>query len=121
MKSKTFGQSLIESMKEGLEALRSGKELRTTLHLELPQAPAIMGKQVQSIRTELGLTQKQFSGLIMVSPKTVQSWEQGIRVPSGAALRVMQILKDPSMLDPILKFRSSAGKGKLRPNRRTSI
>lgn len=48
---------------------------------------------VKKIRSDTGLSQKQFSELIRVSIKTLQNWEQGRRQPQGPALALLKILK----------------------------
>jgi putative transcriptional regulator len=40
------------------------------------------------------MSQTVFARLINVSPKTVQSWEQGQRIPSQAAQRMLQVLQE---------------------------
>jgi putative transcriptional regulator len=45
------------------------------------------------------LSQSVFAQVLNVSTKTVQSWEQGQRKPSQAALRLIQVFRqDPSGL-----------------------
>ena len=53
----------------------------------------------KAIRENLGLSQKAFAGLLCVSIKTLQNWEQGRREPTGAAVRLLQIAaKHPDIL-----------------------
>lgn len=42
-------------------------------------------------RQRLGLSQAQFAGLLGVSVRTFQDWEQGRREPSGAAKTLLRI------------------------------
>lgn len=42
-------------------------------------------------RQRLGLSQAQFAGLLGVSVRTFQDWEQGRREPSGAARTLLRI------------------------------
>ena len=44
------------------------------------------------IRERLGLSQAEFSRRIHVSLETVRNWEQGKRVPSGAARSLLKVL-----------------------------
>lgn len=45
---------------------------------------------------KLGLTQKEFSGMIGVSIKTLQNWEQGRREPEGPAKALLRVVeKEP--------------------------
>ena len=51
---------------------------------------------VKALRERLGLTQNQFSGMIGVSIKTLQNWEQGWRKPEGPAKALLRVVeKEP--------------------------
>jgi len=52
---------------------------------------------VKRLRRTLKCSQSSFAKLLNISIKTVQSWESGRRVPSQAALRLLQIFDDPRM------------------------
>lgn len=46
-----------------------------------------------------GLSQAQYAGLLGISTRTLQQWEQGRRVPTGAARTLLKIVaKHPHML-----------------------
>lgn len=47
---------------------------------------------VAEIREKTGLTQSRFAELLGVSVRTLQEWEQGRRVPSGAARTLLLIV-----------------------------
>ena len=42
-------------------------------------------------RLKSGLTQEQFAGLLGVSKRTLEQWEQGRREPSGAAKTLLRV------------------------------
>jgi putative transcriptional regulator len=46
---------------------------------------------VAEIRQKTGLSQSKFASLLGVSVRTLQDWEQGRRVPSGAARTLLLI------------------------------
>ena len=47
----------------------------------------------------LNVSQPVFAGLLYVAKDTVAKWEQGIRKPSGSALRLLEIAeKQPQVL-----------------------
>ena len=54
---------------------------------------------VSSIRDRTGLSQTRFAQLLGVSVRTLQDWEQGRRVPSGAARTLLTIAaKNPRVM-----------------------
>ena len=54
---------------------------------------------IARIRTETRLSQARFARLLGVSVRTLQDWEQGRRVPSGAARTLLLIAaKNPRAL-----------------------
>ena len=42
---------------------------------------------------ELDMSQAVFPRVLNISPKTVQSWEQGLRQPTQAALRLLEVIE----------------------------
>ena len=53
---------------------------------------------VQAIRAELNVSQKELAKAMDVSIDTVKSWEQGRRNPTGLASKVLMLLaKDPTL------------------------
>lgn len=44
------------------------------------------------------MSQSVFARLLMVSTKTVQSWEQGVRNPMHSSLRLIQFIENPDLL-----------------------
>jgi putative transcriptional regulator len=84
---------LFERLKQGLEegiAHTSGElSLRTITVPEAP--PEIDGKTVAALRTQAEMSQAVFARVLNVSTKTVQSWEQGVRTPSDASRRLLQL------------------------------
>lgn len=54
---------------------------------------------VAAIREKTGLSQARFAELLGVSVRTLQDWEQGRRMPSGAARTLLTIAaKNPQVL-----------------------
>lgn len=52
--------------------------------------------EVKAIREKVGLSQTRFAGLIGVSKRTLENWEQGRRHPTGPARALLRLLeKDP--------------------------
>jgi putative transcriptional regulator len=97
MSDETFSE-LTESLTEALQHARGERsDLRTTT-LPAPP-PSLSKKQIVELRRRLSCSQSVFAAVLNVSVKTVQAWEQGSRVPSDAALRLLSIVdKHPEVL-----------------------
>ncbi len=83
MSKRDIGQEILEGIQEIKAHKAGGKELRTHT-LKEPAPP-------QVIRAKLKLSQAAFAGLMGVSVRTVQDWEQGRRKPSGPAAALLRI------------------------------
>ena len=68
---------------EILQGIRDLKQGKTGRVLNVPP--------VADIRQKTGLSQSKFASLLGVSVRTLQDWEQGRRVPSGAARTLLLI------------------------------
>jgi putative transcriptional regulator len=78
----------------GLEILEGIRELKRGEHGRVLNVPS-----VATIRENTGLSQSRFAELLGVSVRTLQEWEQGRRVPSGAARTLLIIAaKNPRAL-----------------------
>ena len=74
-------------------AYEHGKDvnLRTT---EIPSPPKpLKPAEIRKIRLALNASQALFARFLNVSPNTVESWEQGVRQPDQAALKLLTIAK----------------------------
>ncbi|MCI0391337.1 MAG: type II toxin-antitoxin system MqsA family antitoxin [Acidobacteria bacterium] len=80
------------SLEQAIQHARGERhDLRTTV---LPAPPKPMKKQeIVKLRQRLNLSQAVFASVLNVSVKTVQAWEQGLRQPSDAALKLLTIAK----------------------------
>ena len=78
----------------GLEILDGLREIKRGEHGRVVNVPSI-----RAIRERTGLSQSRFAQLLGVSVRTLQDWEQGRRVPSGAARTLLLIAeKNPKAL-----------------------
>ena len=96
---------LFDRLKKGLRdsaAYSRGElNLRTTA-LPAPPPPA-SAAQVAALRRRLGMSQSVFAALLNVSPKLVQSWEQGVRNPRRADLRLLQVIdRNPALVGKLI-------------------
>ena len=83
MSKRDIGQEVLEGIRE-VKAYKAGKKALRTHKFTEPAPPQI-------IRAKLKLSQSAFAGLMGVSLRTVQDWEQGRRRPSGPALALLRI------------------------------
>ncbi|HYD98875.1 MAG TPA: DNA-binding transcriptional regulator [Alphaproteobacteria bacterium] len=59
----------------------------------LPPRRSFNGEDVRRIRAETKLSQPVFAVLLNVSSSTVAQWEQGLKQPSGAAARLLDVIE----------------------------
>ena len=73
------------------------RDLRSTT---LPRPPKVLlAKEIVKVRTDLNVSQAVFARYLNISPKTIQSWEQGHGKPNGASLKLLSIIKkNPKVL-----------------------
>ena len=83
MPKRDIGQEILDGVRE-IKAYKAGKGTLRTHTLKQPASP-------QTIRAKLRLSQAAFAGLLGVSLRTVQDWEQGRRKPSGPAEALLRI------------------------------
>lgn len=72
---------------------------RVTMVMVPPTPRRRSGKQIAALRHRLKQSQSGFARLLNVSARTMQAWEQGMRIPSGAALKLIAVAeKHPEAL-----------------------
>ena len=99
MRKTKLGQELIEGLKEAIEHGRGGKKLRSAT-LDIPEPAKSWSKeQIARLRKRgFGVSQPIFASLLSVTASTVRAWEQGQKVPSGAARRLLEVAEiDPGV------------------------
>jgi putative transcriptional regulator len=94
---KPFFERLKTGLEEGIAHARGELTLKT---VEVPEAPPeIDAKTLVALREEAAMSQAVFAKVLYVSSKTVQSWEQGDRVPSMASRRLIHLFtEEPGMV-----------------------
>ena len=61
--------------------------------------PQVRPDDVREIRYKLGQSQSAFAAMIGISLPTLQSWEEGKRLPDGPALALLRVAaKNPKMV-----------------------
>ncbi|MDE0507286.1 MAG: helix-turn-helix domain-containing protein [Gammaproteobacteria bacterium] len=83
MKPLDIGNEILEGIEE-IKQFKEGKISLKTTRLAPPSEPSV-------IRSRLKLSQSAFAGLLGVSLRTIQDWEQGRRQPQGPAIALLRI------------------------------
>ncbi len=83
MGERDIGAEILAGIKEVKRYQKDGGRLKTT-ELSEPSSP-------QVIRSKLNMSQSVFAGLLGVSTRTLQDWEQGRREPQGPAVALLRI------------------------------
>ena len=119
MSSKTGQGSVFEQIKTGLEdCLAHAKGELTLVTIRVPAPPPkAPPRRIAALRRTLHMSQSVFAATLNVSTKTVQSWEQGLREPNEASLRLLQIIgTQPSVVNVLFAERAAPvrrnGRGK---------
>jgi putative transcriptional regulator len=119
---KPFFERLKTGLEEGIAHAKGELALKT---VNVPDAPPeIDAKTLVALREQAEMSQAVFAKVLHVSAKTVQSWEQGLRVPSRASRRLIHIFAEqPGVVCKVVGLRSvqlrgfkivPSGKGKRR-------
>ena len=74
----------------GLKLLQSVREMKAG---EAARVTRVELNEVAEARQASGLSQSQFAEALGISRRTLQEWEQGRRVPSGAAQVLIRIAR----------------------------
>lgn len=83
MAKRDIGQEILDGIRE-VKEYKAGRKVLRVRSLKAPSSPKV-------IRQRLNLSQSAFAGLMGVSLRTVQDWEQGRRKPSGPAVALLRI------------------------------
>jgi len=83
MNNRDVGLEILDGINE-INNFKQGNVSLKTVELSAPSAPKI-------IRSKLRMTQSVFAGLLGVSMRTLQDWEQGRRTPQGPAIALLRI------------------------------
>jgi putative transcriptional regulator len=95
----TFG-NIVKSLEEMVAYERGEKLPLRTTRIAIPPKPIKMSKhRIVGIRKRLRCSRLNFARILNVSPRTLEAWEQGVREPSDAALKLLSIAdKHPEVL-----------------------
>jgi putative transcriptional regulator len=97
-------EDLVGSVEAFADHVRGRNKLTLrTKQLALPRPIKPMKpKEIVALRQELNVSQAVFAGLLNVPKVTAISWEKGRRQPTGAALRLLELVrKKPFILQEV--------------------
>ena len=83
---------LLASVQQGADHA-AGKITARTHHFTARAEP-LSGEEIAAIRKRMNVSQAVFADLLNVPKTTAISWERGLRSPSGAAVRLLQIARN---------------------------
>ncbi|MEJ2445656.1 MAG: helix-turn-helix domain-containing protein [Exilibacterium sp.] len=83
MSKRDIGAEILEGIKE-IKEYKKGSVILKVTELSEPSPP-------QVIRLKLNMSQSAFAGMLGVSMRTLQDWEQGRRAPQGPAVALLRI------------------------------
>jgi putative transcriptional regulator len=96
----TVADDILHGLRELVETIRDGgkpEERFKVRVVEIPEPTPHTANTVRAIRQRLGISQAAFARLVGVSTILAQSWEQGVRIPSPLAARLL----DTIAVDPV--------------------
>lgn len=94
MADRNLGAEILNGIHE-IQQFKKGNVALRTHELAEPSHPKV-------IRHKLNLSQLAFAGLLGVSVRTLQDWEQGRREPQGPALALLRIAEQhPEVFDQL--------------------
>jgi putative transcriptional regulator len=82
---------LVTSMQQGVDHAKGKITART--HRLQKDTVSMTASEVATIRKQLNVSQAVFADLLNVPKATAVAWERGLRSPSGAAVRLLQIAR----------------------------
>lgn len=90
---------IVEAMR-GLHkvgAISDAELEKTTLRMlgrdALPKVPKLSPAEIVKVRENAGVSQSVLAGYLNVAVNTVSQWERGERRPTGAALKLLHVVK----------------------------
>jgi putative transcriptional regulator len=72
--------------------------------MRFPAKKTFSSEEIRQIRGLTRMSQSVFALLLNVGKSTVVKWENGIRHPTGPAMRVLQILSDTETANPAVRL-----------------
>ncbi|MCK9590285.1 MAG: helix-turn-helix domain-containing protein [Terrimicrobiaceae bacterium] len=83
----------VQGMEELADHYEGKKKLTLRTFRAVASAPKFTPSQIVKLRETRKLSRPLFAQILNVPPVTVRKWESGERKPSGAALRLLEIMQ----------------------------
>lgn len=99
---KAYFDALISGLEDAV-AFEQGDTSRCRVVVRESPVPEYKAQDVARIRKSLNLSQRALASVLGVSTRTVEAWEAGRNVPSGAARHLLYLFEcDHSLVDRFL-------------------
>lgn len=96
---KQYFDMLLSSLEDAAAFAQGDRSRARVVEVEVPDAvPAYKAEDVARTRKDLNLSQKALAAVLGVSTRTVEAWEAGRNVPSGAARHLLFLLDNDHSL-----------------------
>jgi DNA-binding transcriptional regulator YiaG len=83
----------VQAFAKHAKAVKAMPGVRITQVAVPPKLKPLQPADIKRIRTRLGVSQATFAALLNVPRNTAISWESGVRKPSGAALKLLSLVR----------------------------
>lgn len=99
---KEYFETLMASLEDAAAFAKGDTSRARVVEVEDP-VPAYEAKDVARTRMDLNLSQRALASVLGVSTRTVEAWEAGRNVPSGAARHLLFLLdSDHSLVQRLI-------------------
>ena len=100
--SKLYYSEIAEETHKGMEVLHKlgiidQKTMRHFDELCIVPAQPMSGEEIRSLREREGVSQPVLAWYLNVSKNLISDWERGVRRPGGAALKLLNLVKEKGL------------------------
>ncbi len=93
---------ILKEMHDTASGLHKAGVMDTTTMREfdalcLPPVKKMTARQIKQLRVQNRVSQSVFAAFLNLSTSTIQQWERGDKEPSGASLKLLNIVKEKGL------------------------
>jgi putative transcriptional regulator len=89
------GKTIMEVVLEAAEEAQADKVTMSRIeNLALPEVRNLTPKQIRALREQSNLSRAVWAKILNVGVTTAQKWEAGTTKPEGAALKLLNVVKN---------------------------